>query len=842
MALGNRFRPSNIRKASSGELLLVLGLVVIGGTYGVSAVTAPPIPDSANGPALVSVQGSGLISGEIVAYDERGEVNWTISGETSYFCAERLPERVFGGTVLACFANPDGTTGIQIIDPLAPGEPAVTWEMTWEVRSWGESEIHDAEYLGEGRFLVAEMEYESIFIVDGMSGDVEWRWNASEHYEPPADPTRTDWLHINDVDRIEPGRYLVSVRNTNQLLIIERDVGVVEVVNEAGDPAVINQQHNPQYLEEGRILVADSENDRVVELAMSEGSWHPVWSVEVVGGIALDWPRDADRLPDGSTFITDSRNHRAVIVSERGHLLASYPGSAVVYEADRLPYGESTRQVISAVSEVGPGTSRKIPILSDSLAGAHTIGIAPWWLTETHIGLTYVGSVLLVMGMFRLAWMRLLQRGEAIQSSWDERVRPTAERAYDVIRNDLRENLWFNMPLLYGVWVAVPLYLRAVSHLNLSADAALFHYSGWQWYMFGRVPYRYLWDSKPPLTHELLAILAAVTNGEPTIMFALSSAVNVGLVLGTMAASMILVHELTGSDLAGFMTGAAFFAFPAIFAFSATGFRPKYAFVLCMLLVLLSGIRGRWVWGTAAAGVAAAFWQPGLLLVLVILVTIEVGVRRGEIPARVRTNALAALGGLGVIVVLPIVLYDALPEMLIQVVAAPVVTADGGSGLGEIVSRIEPVLFIIGSLGLVGAAFRPGQDWNRAARWWPTIFMAAVVSLLMFVDFDGIPDEIPLSVMLTVGIGLTMAVARPRGAENLLSDPRFWIGTIVFAYIILIPTDQHLIRNSHLADLFLNQDVSRRCHLRLSKAERDWIRMVGSSVESPTCWRPSWWP
>jgi hypothetical protein len=104
-------------------------------------------------------------------------------------------------------------------------------------------------------------------------------------------------LHINDVDVIGEDRYLVSVRNANQLLIIERGRGVVEVINEdddrndascrgsgqlrdtdgdrdvrCGDPSILDHQHNPQYLEEGAILAADSENDRVVELTKRAAS------------------------------------------------------------------------------------------------------------------------------------------------------------------------------------------------------------------------------------------------------------------------------------------------------------------------------------------------------------------------------------------------------------------------------------------------------------------------------------------------------------------------------------------------------------------------------------------
>ena len=72
----------------------------------------------------------------------------------------------------------------------------------------------------------------SVNIITVKDGAVTWQGNASSFYDSPADPMTTDWLHINDVDVIEEGRYLVSIRNANQLVIVERGAGVVDVINE----------------------------------------------------------------------------------------------------------------------------------------------------------------------------------------------------------------------------------------------------------------------------------------------------------------------------------------------------------------------------------------------------------------------------------------------------------------------------------------------------------------------------------------------------------------------------------------------------------------------------------
>jgi hypothetical protein len=298
-------------------------------------------------------------------------------------------------------------------------------EYSFPVRTNKNSEVHDVERLESGEYLVTDMEYERIFTV--KNGEVTWQWNASSFYDAPQDPTTTDWLHINDVDVISTGRYLVSVRNANQLLVIERGEGVVDVINEdttdsndancrktgqltdydgdgdirCGDPDVLNHQHNPQWLGDGAVLVADSENDRVVELHRTEGGeWEPAWAVDQAEGVAFDWPRDADRLPNGNTLITDTLNRRLVEVDESGTVVWSVRTERIPYEADRLPYGEP----VVAPTYTNNGSSvdsadTGVPGLSLLLVGLQAVvPSTPFWFREPQLGLTLVSALLIVVG------------------------------------------------------------------------------------------------------------------------------------------------------------------------------------------------------------------------------------------------------------------------------------------------------------------------------------------------------------------------------------------------------------------------------------------------------------
>ncbi|PSP74253.1 hypothetical protein BRC86_06465 [Halobacteriales archaeon QS_3_64_16] len=429
---------------SRGRLLIGAGLLLLVGTLTISAALAPAIGSPApagerNGTlTLVGSQGGGpgwhqygsvyLLNGS--------DVVWREASAESYFDVTRTGN----GTILAGFMeggyescgeydSPCVRTGFRAIDPRSTRPtrkpPRVIAEYSFPVRTRSNSEVHDVERLESDEYLLTDMDTERIFTV--QDGEITWQWSASAFYDAPPDPTRTDWLHINDVDVIEEGRYLVSVRNANQLLIIERGEGVVEVINEdgtdrndascqgsgqlrdtdrdgnvrCGDPAILDHQHNPQFLEKGAILVADSENDRVVELHEEDGEWTVAWSLDRTGDVALSWPRDADRLSNGNTLITDTLNKRIVEVNESGAAIRSYETDRIPYEADRLPVGEPvggpTYDDTAAVGERRAGSS--VPVLSTLLVGVQAVYPAlPFWFGEGQLLLTLLALGLLAGG------------------------------------------------------------------------------------------------------------------------------------------------------------------------------------------------------------------------------------------------------------------------------------------------------------------------------------------------------------------------------------------------------------------------------------------------------------
>ena len=419
--------------------MILVGIVSLAGSLGVSAVTAPSTEvglavdtTSERGQTLVGMQAEGRIT----MFDSNGDTVWRIGSENvDYFDVTMMKN----GSVLAAFVSegeyscgqyepPCSRTGFQLINPKP--KPGVVGEWSFPIREKLNREVHDAEPLPSGEFLLTDMDHERIFTV-APTGKITWQWNASKHYDAPDDPTRTDWLHINDVDQVSPGRYMVSVRNANQLLIIKRGQGVVDVINEdesrdndancrrnngladysndsngdirCGDPEIMDHQHNPQYLGPSTILVADSENERVVELHEDSGEWKVAWGVDSANGVSFNWPRDADRLPNGHTLITDSRNDRIIEVTPNGTTVWSIKTGKWPYDTERLPYGELRgSDQLPQMNAIGEAPSRSkestIPLLEQAYAGLSYLVSLPFWFQPWHIGVVALAVPLLCLG------------------------------------------------------------------------------------------------------------------------------------------------------------------------------------------------------------------------------------------------------------------------------------------------------------------------------------------------------------------------------------------------------------------------------------------------------------
>ena len=366
----------------------------------------------------------------LIAASERATTEWTYTSRQGsnawFFDVDPLDN----GNLLVVSPR-SGETVIYELNP-------ETEERVWE-RTLPFEDTHDADMLSEDELVIghmrawnetSEVSNDEVVIYNLTTDEITWRWRLRDHYPNSTDGgMNADWSHLNDVDQVGEHRLLLSPRNFDQAIVIDRRTDeIVRRLGQDDDYSVLNEQHNPDYFtgEDGTptMLVADSGNDRVVEYAYLNGSWEQTW---VVGADSLQWPRDADRLPNGNTLITDSLNKRVVEVDRNGTAVWSVDtsgpsGPNIPYEADRLPYGEFAGRFapptagngstptptpagvtdLPTASGDGDGvgeTGGEIPLLSLAVTGMRgTFAWIPLWFGELHLAVTVVSLVLVVGG------------------------------------------------------------------------------------------------------------------------------------------------------------------------------------------------------------------------------------------------------------------------------------------------------------------------------------------------------------------------------------------------------------------------------------------------------------
>nr|WP_305148813.1 aryl-sulfate sulfotransferase [Halobellus inordinatus] len=352
-------------------MLLVVSLLA---PAGVSALTYDPSTDTslepgtitspANGSTVISVQGYTFQGNtnpkkpaRLLSVGPRGDLQWThndsVGGSAWFFDVDPLPN----GNLLVSSPRA-GDTVVFELDP-------ETQERVWQER-FNMTDTHDVAYLGDDRIAIANMREwnasakvsdDRIVIYNRSTDEFTWEWYFKNHFPESTDGGyNDDWSHVNDVDPVGEDRLLLSPRNFDQAIVV--DIESKEIVERLGsddDYDVMREQHNPDWLlsENGTptILVADSGNNRVVEYAKEDGEWVRTWEV---GTGSLTWPRDADRLPNGNTLVTDTLNHRVMELTPTGEVVWEYYATWGPYDAERIGTGpESSGPTIRDLNASG---------------------------------------------------------------------------------------------------------------------------------------------------------------------------------------------------------------------------------------------------------------------------------------------------------------------------------------------------------------------------------------------------------------------------------------------------------------------------------------------------------
>ena len=346
---------NRLRVAFAVIILLSATVVASASTGGISTASKEDVPQAPPTENYTVVTESGR-AGTITAYAPNGEVLYYNNTRTKYFDVDPVEGDPL--TVEYTATDTIHTEGPTCGDPpctrnvieradLETGEVEVIYER-YDYKEYA-GEWHDADRINETHVVVADMVSDQVFIVNTETEVVDWLWDAQSDFpvEEGGSYPR-DWAHINDVEYIESGemegRIMASLRNQDQVVFLDRQEGLLGnwTLGSENDYDIQYEQHNPDYIPEREggpaVVVADSENGRVQEFQREDGEWNRTWQWE---DDRIQWPRDADRLPNGNTLITDTHGNRVMEVNQSGDIVWQVP-STLPYEAERLETGDES--------------------------------------------------------------------------------------------------------------------------------------------------------------------------------------------------------------------------------------------------------------------------------------------------------------------------------------------------------------------------------------------------------------------------------------------------------------------------------------------------------------------
>lgn len=380
-------------------------------------------------------------------------------------------------------------------------------------------------------------------------------------------------------------------------------------------------------------------------------------------------------------------------------------------------------------------------------------------------------------------------------------------------------------------------------------DSIIFEYIGW-YLTTGADMYADAWEIKPPLNFEITAVIALLTPNV-TVYHWTNVALSCLLAVGSALAVAAIVAELTDDAGAAVVAGVALYALPAFWWRAAFGYKAKYVVVFAGLLAAYLALRDRHFGAGVAAGVTVAIWQMAIVFPAIAL---GLALQRSRAAAK-RTVAGVLL--VGVVTVAPVVLlWDAVPAMIIQVVFTPILVTEGG----DLVSRFQWAWRLFGNVipvVAVGAygVYRTHREEYRSRQWWVLVGAGwfAVQSLVL--DLDFYPDLFPLMAFLAIGVGLLHGTSRLRrfilpglvGVIAFVGIATFGdYGTARFLYM----PDAHYVQTGAALQppysgaarrhLYWNRVESETCRIFFGPTQRALIDIIGGSETQQTCGTAFW--
>ncbi len=226
-----------------------------------------------------------------------------------------------------------------------------------------------------------EMLYSDVIQEISPEKKVVWEWHQYEHLDinrrvavpasthwwaGPENNTLVDWTHTNTVQalpqnkwfdagdgRFKPGNVLMSLRQLDLLLLVDRDTKEV-VWQYTGDyRGGLSGQHDSHMIEkglpgEGSIIIFDNGASPTANLAHCGASFvlevdptteEVVWAYDRREEFHSNFTSSCQRLPNGNTLILEAAHHRIFEVTPEGEIVWEHVLSQQPYIQRAYRYG-----------------------------------------------------------------------------------------------------------------------------------------------------------------------------------------------------------------------------------------------------------------------------------------------------------------------------------------------------------------------------------------------------------------------------------------------------------------------------------------------------------------------
>jgi hypothetical protein len=238
-----------------------------------------------------------------------------------------------GNTVICdCIGVDHPTASNQPIDTIQPTARVIEIDsnehLVWAYIHADIPWAHTARRNDNGNTLITATDSNHVLEVTPR-GQVVWQMRSGLNYP-------------NEAYRLANGHTLITDRDNNRCIEVDSACNTVWSYTNLTGP------HGGNRLANGNTLICNSEGtpNRVVEVTPGDSV---VWQYST----GLSWPRCAQRLPNGHTLITSSRNNRVIEVDSTGNIVWSLTsGLSQPYQATRLANGHTIISTDTRVIEV----------------------------------------------------------------------------------------------------------------------------------------------------------------------------------------------------------------------------------------------------------------------------------------------------------------------------------------------------------------------------------------------------------------------------------------------------------------------------------------------------------